>query len=62
MPEYNFQTLKQMDLLRNSHISAVYEFWVTEFALIFQTNKCVTVTGLDFVFDNKTVKEHLKKH
>ena len=40
------------------HISAVYE---TEFALVFQTNKCVTVTELDFVFDNKTVRELLKE-
>ena len=36
--------------------------WVTEFALVFQINKYVTVTELDFVFDNKTVREHLKKY
>ena len=70
MEEYNLQTFKQMNLWCNSHkiclsisskwISAVYEF--TEFALVFQTNKCVTVKELDYVFDNKTVREHLKKY
>ena len=46
-------------LLWPTHLCSV---WVTEFALVFQTNKCVTVTELDFVFDNKTVREHLKKY
>ena len=35
---------------------------VTEFALVFQTKKWVTVTELDFVFDNKTVREYLRKY
>ena len=35
---------------------------VTEFALVLQTNKCVTVKELDFVFDNKIVREHLEKY
>ena len=33
-----------------------------EFAHVFQTKKCVTVIDLDFVFDNKTFREHLKKY
>ena len=49
--QLNFQTFKQMNLWCNSRVSAV-----TEFALVFQRNKCVTVTELDFVFDNKTVR------
>ena len=53
MAEYNFQTFKQMNQ---------GSVWVTEFALVFQTNKCATVTELDFVFNNKTVREHLKKY
>ena len=70
MAEHNFQTFKQMNLWCNSHRiclsissignSAVYELY-TEFALVFQTKKCVTVIDLDFVFDNKTFREHLKK-
>ena len=35
---------------------------VTELALVFQKNKCVTVTKLDFVLDNKTVRKHLKRY
>ena len=47
MAEYNFQTFKQMNLC---------SAWVTEFALVFQINKYVTVTETDFVSDNKTVR------
>ena len=30
--------------------------WATEFALVFQTNKCVTVTDLDFVLGDRRQK------
>ena len=61
MAEYNFQTFKQMKLWRNSHISAVYES--QNLPLYFkQTCMSARVTELDFVFDNKTVREHLKKY
>ena len=70
MAEYNFQTFKQMNLWCKSHRiclsisskSIPCSVLLTEFALVFQTNKCVTVTELGFVFDNKTVREHLKKY
>ena len=71
MAEYNFQTSKQMNLWCNSHkiclsISSIWNFAVYESQnlslYIFQTNKCVTVTDLEFVFDNKTYREHLKKY
>ena len=62
MAEYNFQTFKQMNLWCNSQgicltilsnsISAVYESQNLSL-YIFQINKCVRVTELDFVFDNK---------
>ena len=69
MTEYNFQTFEQMNLCSNSHriclsISSMKlcDVWVMEFALVFQTKKCVTVIDLDFVFDNETFREHLKKY
>ena len=59
MAEYNIQIFKQM----NHRIClSVLSKWVTEFSLVFQINKCVTVTELEFVFDNKTIREHLKKY
>ena len=48
-----------MNLWRNSHISAVYES--QNLSLYFKQKKWITVTELDFVFDNKTVREFLKK-
>ena len=60
MAKYNFQTFKQMNLWRNSHIFAVYE--LQNFPLYFKRNKWVTATELDFVFDSKTVRECLKKY
>ena len=57
MAEYNFQASKQINLWCNSHISAAYESQNSS-SYFKQTN----VIELDFVFDNKTVREHLKKY
>ena len=38
----------------------MYELW--NLPLYFKQKKCVTVIDLDFVFDSKTFREHLKKY
>ena len=49
-----------MNLWHNSQISAVYES--PNLPLCFKQKKWVTVTELDFVFDNKTVREFVEKY
>ena len=66
MAEYNFQTFKQGVTVTEFALL----FWAYEtlqcmshrISLVFQANKCVTVTLPDFVFDDKAFGEHLKKH
>ena len=71
MAECNFQTFKQMNLWCDSHRIVALVFRANEYLqcmghricpFVFQINKYVTVTEFDFVFDNKTVREHLKKY
>ena len=62
MVKYNFQTFKQINLPEYFKQMNLCSVWVTKSVLVFQISKCVTVTELDFVFDNKTVREHLKKY
>ena len=57
MAQYNFRTFKQIKLWRNSHIFAVYVS--QNLPLNFKQKN---VTELDFVFDNKIVREYLKKY
>ena len=57
MAQYNFRTFKQIKLWRNSHIFAVYVS--QNLSLNFKQKN---VTELDFVFDNKIVREYLKKY
>ena len=71
MGDYNFQTFKQMNLWCNSHriCLSIWSIWnsvvyeLQSLLLYFKKKKkYVTVTDLDFVFDNKTFREHLRKY
>ena len=68
MTEYNFQTFKEMNFWCNSYrISLSISAYETLQCMSHKicpciSNKCLTVTDFDFVFDNKTLREHLKKY
>ena len=56
MPEYNFQTFKQMNLWCMQCMSHRICRYISN------KQMCNSHTELDFVFYNKTVREHLKKY
>ena len=72
MAEYNFQTFRQMNLCSGVTVTDfALVFWPNDSLQCMSHRICpgisnkqmgnITVTEAGFVFDNKTVREHLKK-